>query len=297
MIAKLIVYGENRETAIERLQAALKHTVVFGVKTNAELLLKIATHPAFQEGFTFTSFLEDYGIIGAASSAQDKIRIEQETSENEILHNALLAAALFDMTRTRDDLFFRNGQSPANPWQILGPWRMIGEARSVSYTYQEEKHRVAIFPAQDETGAWNVQVDAQPVEKISCVFGNNDLVLLRRGAKQLRVYVRQLEGDTHVIFDGQYYRFERRQPPDVDSAAHSRNVAHLQKALTAPMAGTIVKVQVHDGETVEHRQVLVILSAMKMEHTIIAPYEGKVRRVLYHEGEVVKGGAIIVEME
>jgi len=43
--------------------------------------------------------------------------------------------------------------------------------------------------------------------------------------------------------------------------------------------------------------VLVILSAMKMEHSIIAPYEGKVRRVHYHEGEVVKGGSVIVEME
>jgi len=122
-------------------------------------------------------------------------------------------------------------------------------------------------------------------------------VLLRWGTKQIRAYVRQSEGETQVIFDGQHYRFERRQPPDVDLAAHGGNVAHSQKALTAPMAGTIVKVQVHDGELVQHRQVLVILSAMKMEHTIIAPYEGKVRRVHYHEGEVVTGGAIIVEME
>ncbi len=297
MIAKLIVYGENRGTAIERLQAALKQAAVFGVKTNATLLLTIATHTAFQEGFTFTSFLEDYELIGATPAAQEKIRLEHGTSEKETLHSALLAAAMFDMARPGDDLSLRNGQSPTNPWHILGPWRIIGEARSVSYTYQEEKHRVAISSSQDETGAWNVQVDTQPAEKISCVFGNNDLMLLRWGAKQLRVYVRQSGGETHVIFDGQHYRFERRQPPDVDSAAHSGNVAHLQKALTAPMAGTIVKVQVHDGDTVEHRQVLVILSAMKMEHTIIAPYEGKVRKVLYHEGEVVKGGAIIVEME
>jgi 3-methylcrotonyl-CoA carboxylase alpha subunit len=48
---------------------------------------------------------------------------------------------------------------------------------------------------------------------------------------------------------------------------------------------------------VEHRQVLVILSAMKMEHTIAAPYAGKVRHVYYQEGDVVKGGAVIVEME
>src|SRR6266516_168166 len=55
MIAKLIVYGEDRTTAIERLQSALKQTVVFGVKTNTALLLTIARHPAFQEGHTFTS--------------------------------------------------------------------------------------------------------------------------------------------------------------------------------------------------------------------------------------------------
>jgi 3-methylcrotonyl-CoA carboxylase alpha subunit len=63
------------------------------------------------------------------------------------------------------------------------------------------------------------------------------------------------------------------------------------------MAGTIVKIQAHDGDAVEQRQVLVILSAMKMEHAIVAPYAGKVRHVFYREGAVVKGGATIVEME
>jgi len=48
---------------------------------------------------------------------------------------------------------------------------------------------------------------------------------------------------------------------------------------------------------VQNRQVLAILSAMKMEHTIVAPYEGKVRHIYYREGDVVKGGSVIVEME
>ena len=55
--------------------------------------------------------------------------------------------------------------------------------------------------------------------------------------------------------------------------------------------------QARDGETVEQHQVLVILSAMKMEHTIAAPYDGKVRHVYFAEGDVVKGGATVVEME
>ncbi|MGH2478692.1 MAG: biotin/lipoyl-containing protein, partial [Ktedonobacteraceae bacterium] len=67
--------------------------------------------------------------------------------------------------------------------------------------------------------------------------------------------------------------------------------------LSAPMAGTIVKVQVQDGQEVEQRQVLVILAAMKMEHTIAAPHAGKIKRVHYQEGDVVKGGSVLVEME
>jgi len=292
MIAKLIVYGENRTTAIERLQAALRQAVVFGVKTNAALLSAIVEHPAFREGRTFTSFLEEYGLAGETSRVK-----EPEASQEESLHVALSAAALLDMTRSAGDTALWNGQTPPNPWHTLGPWRMAGESRSVSYSYQGEKHSVAISPAHDIPGAWSVQVDAHPVEVISCIFGNDDLVLLRWGTRHIRTFVQRYEGETQVIVDGQTYRFERRRPPNVDAAARSGNVAHSQKALTAPMAGTIVKVQARDGDSVEHRQVLVILSAMKMEHTIAAPYAGKVRHVYYQEGDVVKGGAVIVEME
>jgi 3-methylcrotonyl-CoA carboxylase alpha subunit len=292
MIAKLIVYGENRTTAIERLQAALRQAVVFGVKTNAALLSAIVEHPAFREGRTFTSFLEEYGLAGETSRVK-----EPEASQERSLHVALSAAALLDMTRSAGDTALWNGQIPPNPWHTLGPWRMAGESRSVSYSYQGEKHSVAISPAHDIPGAWSVQVDAHPVEVISCIFGNDDLVLLRWGTRHIRTFVQRYEGETQVIVDGQTYRFERRRPPNVDAAARSGNVAHSQKALTAPMAGTIVRVQAHDGDSVEHRQVLVILSAMKMEHTIAAPYAGKVRHVYYQEGDVVKGGAMIVEME
>jgi 3-methylcrotonyl-CoA carboxylase alpha subunit len=301
MIAKLIVYGEDRTSAIERLQAALKQNAVFGVKTNSSLLLAIAKHPAFQEGHTFTNFLEEYGFIGekvgGTQSGRGETAHERGASNREFFYGALLAAAMFDIVGSGENRSLRNGHPQLNPWHMLGPWRIVGESRSISYTYQGEKHRVAISPSTDTSGMWNVQVDAQPAEKILCAFGNDDLVLLRRGTKQTSTYVQRHESETQVIIDGEIYRLERRQPPDVDTAAYGGNVTHSQKALTAPMAGTIVKVQVHDGEKVQHRQVLVILSAMKMEHTIVAPYEGKVRKVYYQEGAVVKGGAVLVEME
>jgi 3-methylcrotonyl-CoA carboxylase alpha subunit len=66
--------------------------------------------------------------------------------------------------------------------------------------------------------------------------------------------------------------------------------------LTAPMAGTIIKINVQEGDLVEARQTLVVLGAMKMEHAISAPHAGKVRRVAHAAGDVVQGGTVLVEL-
>ena len=293
MIAKVIVYGEDRPAAIARLQAALEQQVVFGVTTNAPLLHAIAVHPAFREGRTYTNFLDEYGLIGEVAEQQSE-GVQPDTY-------ALFAAACYDLLRQDAPGLSNNGAAFSNnPWQTLGPWRMIGESRSITYSYHGQPYQVALSPSPGASGLWKIQLQGdhgKPAAQIGCVFGADGLVLLQEGARQVRTYAQRLNNETQVILHGQMYRFERRQPPDVDATAHGGNPASAQKTLTAPMAGTIVKVQVQDGQMVQHRQVLVILSAMKMEHTIVAPYEGKVRRVHYAEGAVVKGGAVLVEME
>ncbi|WP_287267298.1 acetyl-CoA carboxylase biotin carboxyl carrier protein subunit [Thermogemmatispora sp.] len=119
---------------------------------------------------------------------------------------------------------------------------------------------------------------------------------LQRGARRERVQFFRLSGETQVMLRGRLYRLLRPQPPAIESSLRGRGQRGGQ-SLTAPMAGTIVKVQVSEGEPVRQRQVLVILSAMKMEHVIAAPYDGVVRRIYYREGDVVQGGAVVVEVE
>ncbi|HXX76876.1 MAG TPA: biotin/lipoyl-containing protein, partial [Ktedonobacteraceae bacterium] len=297
MIAKLIVYGEDRPAAIERLKAALKQQAIFGVKTNAQLLLAITRHPAFQAGLTFTNFLEAFGLLGAEPKQATKNELEQYPTHQESLYHALIAAAFFEVPWHYEYRSLKNGHQPISPWQSLGPWRMIGETITTNYTFQGEKHQVALSRTRETPDACLVQVDSRPAQTVLTIFGTNDFVLLRFGTNQVHAYVHTSESEVQVILNGKLYLLEKRQPPNVDKSAHGIDKVHSQKVLTAPMAGTIIKVQVRDGEAVQHRQVLVILSAMKMEHSIIAPYDGKVRRVHYHEGEVVKGGAVIVEME
>ncbi|HLI07981.1 MAG TPA: acetyl-CoA carboxylase biotin carboxylase subunit [Ktedonobacteraceae bacterium] len=290
MIAKLIVYGENRPAAIARMCDALEQSAVFGVTTNAPLLYDIAQNHAFQQGETYTNFLLEQHLI------DDNVRQNERS-----LRDALIAAALRDIAgETRPDISHDNALPEAvsrNLWKTLGPWRMIGENVYATYRYGDEEHRVAIQSRQDLKGTWSVQVDGQPAETIAYTAAKNDMMLLRRGPEQVRAYVQRTPEETAVFLSGQMYRLQRKQPPQVERAAHGASAGGAQKMLTAPMAGTIVKVQVRDGQQVEQRQVLVVLSAMKMEHTITAPYQGTVRRVHFQEGDVVKGGAVVVEME
>ena len=284
MIAKLIAYGEDRPAATARLRAALESQAVFGVTTNAELLHAIVTHPAFAEGHTYTNFLEEYALIEE----------EREQGARSPDPYALYAAAALDVLASRRAAPASNG---ATPWKTLGPWRIVGEQRRVTYQYQEQRYSVALDAHTGEHDLHLMQINDVPPESIGCAFGNDGLILLWNGHRQVRAYAQRVENQTLVSIDGRIYRFERQQPPDVDVASQGGSTGHTQRTLNAPMSGTIVKINVQDGQAVEHRQVLAILSAMKMEHTLIAPYEGKVRRVHYREGDVVKGGAVIIEME
>ena len=287
MIAKLIVYGEDRPAAIARLRVSLEQQAVFGVQTNASLLLAIATHPAFYEGQTFTNFLEMHSLLDA-----------QPQKTEQLDPNALYAAALLDMGSDAASGAVHHGTIQAqNPWQALGAWRLFGAARSTTYTYNGQSYQVVISPTFTTTGAWQAQIQGEPTREIHYNKGDNGFILMRQGEKQTRAYAQHVGNETQVMLNGRLYRFARTQPPDVDATAHGGNAASAQKTLTAPMAGTIVKVQAREGQQVQQREVLAILTAMKMEHTIVAPYEGKVRRVHYHEGDVVKGGAVLIEME
>ena len=86
-------------------------------------------------------------------------------------------------------------------------------------------------------------------------------------------------------------------PPDVEAAALEHRPAGEQSSVIAPMPGTVIRVLVDAGDSVEPRQTLVVLEAMKMETPLVSPYEGKVRAVHVSEGDRVAGGTVLVELE
>lgn len=86
-------------------------------------------------------------------------------------------------------------------------------------------------------------------------------------------------------------------PPDVDEASHRHGPSHGSSAVTAPMPGTVIRVEVEPGDEVQARRPLVVLEAMKMEIPVPSPFEGTVTAVHVAAGDRVAGGMLLVELE
>ncbi|MBX5448774.1 acetyl-CoA carboxylase biotin carboxylase subunit [Thermogemmatispora sp.] len=277
MLAKLITYGEERAVSIARMRTLLEELAVFGVKTNSALLHAITENAAFREGLTFTSFLEEQQLLKPGA-----------LQEPAALPLALSAAALAEVLTEEP--------GERNPWRRLGAWRLSGEGRLLRYRYEGEEHQVRLERLPGSGGSWRVQVDGGEPEEVLPQSIPDGALCLQRGTRLERVQLLRLAGETQVMLRGRLYRLLRPQPPAIERSLRGGGQRGGQ-SLTAPMAGTIVKVQVSEGEHVKQHQVLVVLSAMKMEHVITAPYDGIVRRIYYREGDVVQGGAVVVEVE
>jgi 3-methylcrotonyl-CoA carboxylase alpha subunit len=296
MLAKLIVYGASREPVIERLRWALEHFQVLGMATNLALLRAIAGEDDFAAGQTSTAYLDIHDFSG-------------QLSQPPVTPLVLAAAALWEELSP-------NSRSPAGPYN---PWTSNVAAssradRNFRYLYGSGEfvvrlspvamgagYRVTIndkpFLAESEGGT-----DEEPIadDITATLSGENQLTLLL-GAHRRLVAVARNGRDVQVSYSGQSYLLRKPRPLDVTSSAAAgfpgEQSAVRRYALTAPMAGTVIKVQVREGEQVTANQPLVILGAMKMEHSIRSPYPGHITRVPHVAGDVVSGGEVLVELD
>ena len=104
---------------------------------------------------------------------------------------------------------------------------------------------------------------------------------LDAGGERSRYFLARRGHDILVFDQGTVYTLAKPQPLSVETAVRHGETGGAAQALTAPMSGTLIKVNAREGDTFAERQTLAVLGAMKMEHAIVAPYAGRVTRVLH----------------
>jgi biotin carboxyl carrier protein len=167
------------------------------------------------------------------------------------------------------------------------------------YAVRDREHAVTLTPDSAGDG-YRVELDGAAYDggrALRVETKPDGAVALFAGDLRATVYLARRGNEVLAMHRGESFALRTPQPLTVEAAAHVGETAAGRQALAAPMAGTILKVNVAEGEAVQAHQPLVLLGAMKMEHAITAPYAARVVQVPHAAGDVVLGGEVLVVLE
>ena len=285
MIAKVVAWGPDRDAAVDRLAAALAATEVVGLSTNTGFLHSLATHPRFRAADIHTRFIEE--------RMEDFQSADPDRPDDEDLAVAAWAVAARDDAAAGESHGVvdgaergSDGGDPWSPWNHRDHWRMNGSGERI----------VRLRPGGGDGEIVEVTVrgggsaDARgyeirlPSGREASVrgepAGDRRWFVDIDGTRQSVTIVAQDENLT-VFRGGRRREFVRHDPGAVSGGLE------MAGGLTAPMPGRIVSVLVEPGQSVREGQAVLVLEAMKMEHTLTAPADGTVEEVRFAPGDLV----------
>ncbi len=269
MIAKLIVWDVDRDRALQRMQQALAQCQVVGVITNAAFLRRLVMTDSFRTANLDTALIE---------RERDALDIHHVAAcDNDWALAAVLAVAS-DESRSND----------VSPWAIADSWRITGQAaRLVTLEHLDQRKQLQV---RDCANGWQVQLGDTTI-KVSGTCSSAGYALQLGERLQRGNAIR--EGNTLYVFGSdQQQRFNIHDP-----VADADNSNDHGGSLLAPMPGRVVTLLVQPGTTVSRGTPLLVMEAMKMEHTLQAPADGTVQGFRAKAGDQVADGAVLVDFE
>jgi 3-methylcrotonyl-CoA carboxylase alpha subunit len=273
LIAKIIAWGEDREAARARLQRALADTAILGVATNLGFLNRVVGDPDFAAAAIDTGFI-------------DRHRDALLPPPQPVPDLALAAAALSRLLGLAETAARSTAADRFTPWARLDGWRLNGTAAPQTLVFRCGSDELAV----EAIAGWRLRLGERDCQATAERRPDGRLTMTLDGrTQQLRVL--EHDAELAVFQGGNGWHFTvvdpLLPPPGVDAGAGR---------LTAPMPGRVIQLLVVPGEAVRRGQPMMVIEAMKMEHTIAAPRDGVVEAVHYHAGDPVEEGAELIAL-
>ena len=289
MIAKLVTWGENRESALARLHHALTEYRIQGVLTNVAFLTQLSCHPAFVNAEVHTGFIEQH---------RQSLFATQELQTVE-LANAYAIPAICQ-------LILNQPSQPSNtPWQTQDNWR-ANLPRIHRRTIRIGDDELAIT-ANEVGQQWmkGLTATAEPVRnfEITVADRTHQVAAQKQGHRFMlnsnghqRYFLTHVNRNLVTMFatDGSNQRLEFEDITSTDIEALENTDTN---GFVAPMNGTITSITATQGDHISKGTTLIIMEAMKMEHAMQASTDGVVGEIYYNVGDLVEGGAVLLEFE
>lgn len=277
MVAKVIGYGPDRETARLRLIEALKGTVLFGTANNKDFLIQCLEKQRFIDGAATTAFIaEEFG--------------DAELAVAEPGLDDAAAAAVIDLNLEYQRHFARSTLSSHQ----LKNWTMASALVSrKQYQFGESAYDLSISPLANSADTYRVSCaqSQQQTEIQLLTLEGQRASLTVNGQSRVAIYKLRQQGQLYCSIEGRSALFKDQIILDgaVDEAAGGGRVV-------APMHGLLLEVLVKPGDQVVKGQNLAILEAMKMHYEIIAEVDGTVEEVTAVAGNQVAADDVLIEI-
>ncbi|MGP4725632.1 acetyl/propionyl/methylcrotonyl-CoA carboxylase subunit alpha [Agrobacterium deltaense] len=273
MIAKLIVWDRDRPSAVRRLRLALENLAICGVTSNAAFLMRLAGLEAFANADLDTGFIARNEAALFAPAATDG---------NEI------AMAALGLLLARQKNGKPGSADPHSPWSTTAAFRLNAPARETLY-FMFDNQPLSVGVTHEADG-FSLEIDGRAIRAHGGLSDDGKFQATVEGMKRQGYFFAE-DGRYALFLDGEHYRINQPDPVDIaDSAPHTGG-------LEAPMPGVIRALLSGNGAAVEAGEALVVMEAMKMEHTIRAPTKGTVTAINCNEGDMVAAGAVLVDFE
>lgn len=274
MIAKLVVWDRTREQALNRLRLALRDFHVAGTVTNLDFLYRLIEIDAFAAAEVDTGFIERH---------EAAIFTTLETDASGDLASSAVAVLLARQHQRQQAA--GSSSDPDSPWRLASGWRMNTPCT----------HRLTlsahgrIHSLQVEQRAHDFLVtNAACTLRVAGSLSGSRLDIEIDGHRRRGLLVHN-DNRYSLVFPGHTVEFH-----EVDEQ-HAAGEDGTDGGLSAPMNGTIVTLLVEPGDSVAAGTPLLIMEAMKMEHTVRAPTDGTLECFLFAPGDLVDGGANLAD--
>ncbi|HLS81214.1 MAG TPA: acetyl/propionyl/methylcrotonyl-CoA carboxylase subunit alpha [Steroidobacter sp.] len=277
MIAKLITWDEDRGAALRRLRRALAEYEIAGLSTNIPFLSSIAAHPAFDAGQVDTHFIERH---------REDLAMRAEPTPDEGLALAAIAIVL----RRDAEAHGARSDDPWSPWASVTGWRLNADNQHELRLIDGEATREVVLHFRKD--GYEIEVPGGRRLRAAHVSVANGVLSAVVDGQRLRSSV-VFDGLTLTLFNqGRVWRLMLDDP-----MARAEKQEGVAGRLTSPMPGSVVAVLVAEGDLVERDQPLMVIEAMKMEHTIRAPATGRVVKIHFAVGLQVSEGEELLALE
>ncbi len=271
MIAKAIAHGPTRDDALDALSEALREAEIWPVTTNAAMLANLLDNDDFRDGVATTALVE--------------ANIEELTQPDDGERADALALAAAGMRGLSDEL-------SGDPWSVADGFRVNGSARtSYGFDIGGETHTVRLETGAD--GQEYVVLNGERLEIQIETVRLADGVLVHGALEGIDVLgvVRETTDGPVLFHRGRAIALRR---PEFGSELEGLAAGD---DIRAPMPGKVLDVKASVGQDVKKGEPMVVLEAMKMEHTLTAPRDGKVIEVNAVAGVQTAEGVVLVKFE